>query len=74
MKEQSHCPRCNGLVEEGYVLDMSLHITAARWVAGEPPTTFAGKRSSKEGHGPRIRAVRCKECAFLELYADGPVE
>lgn len=39
----------------------------------EPPTTFAGKRSSKQGHGPRIRAVRCKQCAFLELYADGPV-
>jgi predicted nucleic-acid-binding Zn-ribbon protein len=74
MKEDSHCPKCNGPVEVGYVLDKSLHVTAACWVPGEPPASFWGKRSSEEGHGPRIRAVRCKECAFLELYADGPVE
>lgn len=73
MKE-ARCPKCKSPVEMGYVLDKSLHVTAACWVAGEPPTTFTGKRSSREGHGPRIRAVRCKECAFLELYADGPVE
>ena len=58
MKEEPHCQKCNGPVEVGYVLDKSLHVTAACWVAGEPPTTFTGKRSSKEGHGPRIRAVR----------------
>ncbi len=74
MKASSNCPKCNGSVEVGYVLDKSLQVTAACWVAGEPPTTFIGKRSSKEGHGPRIRAVRCTKCAFLELYADGPLE
>ena len=74
MNEEPHCPKCDGSVEVGYVLDKSLQVTAARWVIGEPPTTFTGKRSSKEGHGPRIRAVRCQQCGFLEIYAEGPVE
>ena len=46
MKEEPHCQKCNGPVEVGYVLDKSLHVTAACWVAGEPPTTLTGKRSS----------------------------
>jgi predicted nucleic-acid-binding Zn-ribbon protein len=74
MSDELRCPKCGGPVEAGYILDKSLHVTAACWVAGQPPATFAGKRSADEGHGPRIRAVRCTTCAFLELYADGPVE
>lgn len=74
MNEEARCPKCNGPVEVGYLLDKSLHVTAACWVPGDPPGSFLAKRSAKEGHGLRVRAIRCKECAFLELYADGPVE
>jgi len=74
MNEEARCPKCNGPVEAGYLLDKTPFVTAACWVPGDPPRSFLGKRSFKEGHGPRVRAVRCKECAFLELYADGPVD
>ena len=74
MREDSRCPKCDGPVEAGYVLDKSLYVTAACWVAGEPPKTFLGKRFSKQGHGPRIRAMQCTEWGFLELFADGPVD
>jgi len=71
---ETSCPKCGSAFEAGYLLDRSLHVTAACWVAGDPPESFLAKRSADEGHGPRIRALRCAECGFVELYATGPTD
>ncbi len=35
MKERAHCPKCNGPVEVGYVLDKSLQRSAhTDWIPG----------------------------------------
>jgi hypothetical protein len=64
MIETPKCSKCGGEMEEGFVLDRHY---SAKWVAGEPKTSFPGPRVwGKEQH--EIHMFCCKKCGYLEGY------
>ena len=66
------CPKCQGQMQEGFILDHSqAHRLVSRWIAGspEPGFWFGPKVYGKEQHP--IQSYRCTSCGFLELYATG---
>ncbi len=63
----STCPKCNGKMENGFVVDKSSgarEITS--WVQGTPKADDKGVNT--EPSSP-IVTMRCKACGFLESYA-----
>ncbi len=69
MTQDLPCPKCDGSMERGFVLD---HTHGGRgvnhWSAGEPRTSFwTGTKLSE--HQIPIATFRCRKCGFLESYA-----
>ncbi len=69
------CPKCNQLMEEGYIPDYG-HGGIARqpqWVEGQvKPSFWHGTTSSLEKPQKHpIKAYRCAKCGLLEFYATG---
>ena len=66
------CPRCQGSMAEGFILDMGDGGArkVASWVEG-PPTHgwFSVKLGKKAKY--EIQTWRCGRCGFLESYAKG---
>ena len=64
------CPKCDGEMQEGFILDEShgAHCVS-RWVAGKPEGSFwtGTKVGDKEQHV--IQSFRCTKCDCLESYA-----
>jgi predicted nucleic-acid-binding Zn-ribbon protein len=56
MNEVKKCPKCNGEMETGYLRDA--------------PWWRKGTRLPALGFGPRVFAYKCKNCAYIELYAE----
>ena len=76
--KENHCPKCNGLMERGFMLDRTLHPiideTFPRWVEGEPAPGSSEPRSVIGKKTRRIeRAERCTECGYLELYTSNEI-
>jgi hypothetical protein len=68
--EQTACPKCAGLMEEGFILDVAQRgYGQATWVRGPPePSFWAGLKL--KGKTPRpVVALRCSRCGYLESYA-----
>ena len=66
------CPRCGGGMETGYTVDISYGKTAVpKWVAGEPVSSFwsSGLKLAGKEQLP-VSTYRCRQCGFLESYAD----
>ena len=66
----TQCPKCNGKLEQGFVLDVT-HGGAlvSQWVPGAPAKSFwTGTKVEKEKLIP-IGVFRCQVCGFLESYA-----
>ena len=65
-----HCPKCNGRMEQGFILD---HTHGARvvshWAAGAPLKSFWTGTKEPEGMVVPIGTYRCAACGFLEMYA-----
>jgi DNA-directed RNA polymerase subunit RPC12/RpoP len=63
------CPRCQGSMEEGYILDESYgRRLPSKWVEGAPEywlwnLKVRGKRQLV------LTTYRCRQCGFLESYA-----
>ena len=83
MTEKPKCSKCGGEMMGGFILDADhsgglpgvtapIFFTQGRWVAGEPERSGASgiKWDDKEAY--RIRAWRCPDCGFVELYATEP--
>jgi len=81
MSETMKCPRCEGEMTEGFILDAdhtgapmapATWFTQAKWVAGKPESSvWTGvKWSDKEAF--RISAWRCVGCGLVELHALEP--
>lgn len=63
----SICPKCNGQMENGFIIDRShsgSHISS--WVQGTPKEDSGGVNTNP---GSPIVTQRCKACGFLESYA-----
>lgn len=64
------CPKCNGQMEQGFVLDFTYGTRlVSQWVAGAPEKSFwVGTKLPTEKLTP-IGTFRCTSCGFLESYA-----
>ena len=66
------CIRCNGAMEEGFVLDRG-HYNARMvdtWVEGKPETSFWTGLKIDDRQTFEVRTFRCTECGYLENYAN----
>lgn len=67
------CPKCQGDMEPGYILDVQGSASntkdAAEWIQGPPQRSFwTGVVLRGRTRSP-IQAYHCKSCGYLELYA-----
>ena len=67
------CPKCNGKMDEGFILD-DTHggRVQAEWAEGPPRRSiWTGIKIAKDARHP-ITAFRCQKCGYLESYARTP--
>lgn len=68
--KRHECPKCNGRMEQGFVLDSTYGARiVSQWAAGPPEKSFwSGTKLPDEALIP-IGTFRCESCGFLESYA-----
>lgn len=68
---QVRCAKCGGGMDGGFILEEghgnSRSVTS--WVAGVPQKSFWMGLSLDGRARHDVRALRCRDCGFLELYA-----
>ena len=67
----SRCPKCEGEMEQGFILD-AMHggQIASRWAAGAPQKSFwTGTKAVSQDSVIPVGTFRCASCGFLESYA-----
>lgn len=72
MMRSNSCPKCQGTMSEGFVLDNGpyTHIVS-NWVQGAPEKNmWTGVKLRGRTQYP-IQTWRCGRCGFLESYARG---
>jgi hypothetical protein len=64
------CPKCDGSMEQGFILDMTHGARLiSQWAPGAPVKSFwTGTKLPAEKLIP-IGVFRCATCGFLESYA-----
>lgn len=70
MHKPGACPKCQGSMSEGWVIDKTDNARGiASWVEGAPEKSFwVGVKLG--GKTPvEIKTWRCSRCGFLESYA-----
>lgn len=67
----SRCPKCDGVMEQGFILDlMQGGQVASRWAAGVPQKSFwTGLKGVIEDTVIPVGTFRCASCGFLESFA-----
>jgi predicted nucleic-acid-binding Zn-ribbon protein len=70
MQRTLSCPKCQGSMAIGYILDTSYGTQGAgQWVEGEPEKSFwTGIKVRGKTKRP-IESWRCQRCGYLENYA-----
>ena len=67
----SSCPKCNGTMAEGFILDQgdygAAHISTFQ--AGEPRKRFWTGIKKTKADQVAITTLRCNRCGYLESYA-----
>ncbi len=71
MESRNQCPKCNGEMKQGFILDHKDYASAlvTQWQPGEPQKSFWRGVKSKDGPQYEITAYRCTGCGYLESYA-----
>jgi len=76
MAETAHvCPKCSGLMEQGFIVDMSYGGISGRarniskWARGTPLKSVLYEISAPREAVP-IGAFRCASCGYIESYAN----
>jgi predicted nucleic-acid-binding Zn-ribbon protein len=68
---QQICPKCQGEMEQGFVLDNGYGVRlVSHWSSGQPKKSFwvDSTKLSKDRQIP-IGTFRCKACGYLESFA-----
>lgn len=71
MADMKDCPKCNGRMAPGFVLDHSddSRTVVSTWQGGEPQRSiWTGLKQDKAQQHP-ITSYRCARCGYLESYA-----
>ncbi len=72
-KEAIRCPKCNGVMVQGWISDMkgSEFNCVSKWVEGVPgkPTWFGSIIPAPAEKCIPVGTFRCSGCGFLESYA-----
>ena len=69
----SICPKCNGSMTEGFIVDRGDYGTAhvSTYQAGEArKSIWTGLKQRKEDQFD-VTSLRCNRCGYLENYAKG---
>jgi len=71
MAQNRYCPRCDGKMWEGFLLDRGDHDyqRVAEWIEGTPEDSFWSGTKIKGRARHRVQAYRCEKCGYLESYA-----
>ena len=66
-----NCPKCQGLMEEGFIIDRGDYNVGMvnTWVEGEPVKSFWSGIKVKNKQQFLVKTFRCSNCGFLESYA-----
>ncbi len=67
----SACPKCQGEMNQGHVLDNTYGgVLISSWQEGPPKTSFwGGLKIPKRYALLPLAAYRCQTCGYLEFYA-----
>lgn len=71
MDDHAACPKCNGRMEEGFILDAA-HLNSgrvSRWVAGPPSVSLYFEINISGRDQYPVQTYRCAGCGYLESYA-----
>ncbi len=71
--QSNSCPKCQGSMTEGWVLDNadSGRRAIGTWIEGAPEKSFwAGVKLGRKARY-EIQTWRCGRCGYLESYARG---
>ena len=69
------CPRCDGIMEEGFLLDSTYGaVLQARWVEGPAVRRWWGSVQRRGRREYKVMAWRCTDCGYLESYANDPAK
>ena len=64
------CPKCGGAMEEGAILYYTYGaVLAASWIRGPLQKSFWRGVKAPRKDTLNVRAYRCAQCAYLEVYA-----
>ena len=66
-----NCPRCQGLMEEGFILDHGDYNSKMvnTWVEGKPVKSFWSGIKTSDRQRYAVKTYRCAGCGYLESYA-----
>jgi hypothetical protein len=68
-KSPQVCPKCNGSMEQGFIVDMSHAVrVVSSWARGAPLKSWIFETVVPADKLP-IGAFRCSSCGYLESYA-----
>lgn len=71
MADEKICPDCNGIMVEGFILDLTYGgQLVPRWIRGKPENSFwAGGVKTKGKECFSVATYRCVQCGYLRSYA-----
>lgn len=66
---QQQCPKCDGQMEQGFIIDNARAAHGvSQWAPGSPQKSFLTSTIFPAGTLP-LGAFRCSECGYTEFYA-----
>ena len=72
MPQSRQCPKCQGAMAEGFVVDHTHGgASVSAWVEGEPRKSFWTGLKLGGSTPIDIATWRCRRCGYLESYAPG---
>lgn len=70
MVNELKCPKCNGIMQVGFVADQTYGgVLPGRWVKGKPQRSFWFGTKISDRVVINVSAYRCATCGYIELYA-----
>jgi hypothetical protein len=72
MELSLNCPKCKGLMVEGFIADFGNggNATVSHWMEGPVERTWLGSARIDRDLLLDIATYRCTGCGFLESYAN----